>query len=61
MGKKIVGSKIGFIVHHLTWELLNLSPRSKPPGHEWIFKVKMKIDGTINKYKLRSIGKGFKQ
>ena len=33
-----------------TWELVDLSPGSKPLGYEWIFKKKMKADGSIDKY-----------
>jgi hypothetical protein len=38
---------------------MELSPGSKPLGHKWIFKRKMKVDGTIDKYKARLV-KGFR-
>jgi hypothetical protein len=38
---------------------VELSPGSKPLGHKWIFKRKMKVDGTIDKYKARFV-KGFR-
>ena len=44
-----------------TWELVDLPPRSKPLGCKWIFKRKMKIDGSINKYKARLVAKGYKK
>jgi len=43
-----------------TWELEDFSLENKPLGHKWIFKRKMKVYGTINKYKVRLVVKGFK-
>ncbi|GJV25723.1 retrotransposon protein, putative, ty1-copia subclass [Tanacetum coccineum] len=42
-------------------ELVDLSPSCKPLGYKWIFKKKMKANGTINKYKARLVIKGFRQ
>ena len=44
-----------------TWELVDLPPGSKPLGCKWIFKRKMKTDGSIDKYKARLVAKGYKQ
>ena len=44
-----------------TWKLVDLPPGSKPIGCKWIFKRKMKVDGTIDKFKARLIAKGFTQ
>nr|GEW19254.1 zinc finger, CCHC-type [Tanacetum cinerariifolium] len=35
----------------LAKELVDLPPDCKPLGYKWIFKKKMKVDGTIDKYK----------
>ena len=43
------------------WELVDLPPGSKPLGYKWIFKKKMKADGSIDKYKARLVIKGYKQ
>ena len=40
---------------------MDLPPGSKPLGYKWIFKRKMKTDGTIDKYKARLVIKGYKQ
>ena len=42
-----------------TWELVDLPPGSKPLGYKWIFKRKMKTDGSIDKYKARLVVKGY--
>ena len=44
-----------------TWKLVDLPPGSKPIGCKWIFKRKMKVDGTIDKFKARLVVKGFIQ
>jgi len=59
--KEVIDSEINSIMNSHIWELLNLPPISKSLGHKWIFKRKMKIDETINKYKGRFIVKGFRQ
>lgn len=44
-----------------TWVLANLPPGSKPVACKWIFKKKIKVDGTIEKFKARLVAKGFTQ
>ena len=40
---------------------MDLPPGCKPLGYRWIFKKKMKADGSIDKYKARLVIKGHKQ
>ncbi|KAD4586033.1 hypothetical protein E3N88_23634 [Mikania micrantha] len=49
------------ILQNHTWELVDLPPGCKPLGYRWIFKRKMKADGSIDKYKARLVIKGFRQ
>lgn len=44
-----------------TWELVNLPPNKHPIVLKWVFKQKMKPDGTIAKHKARLVAKGFLQ
>ena len=44
-----------------TWELVNLPLGNKPIGCKWIFKRKLRIDGTIDKYKTCLVAKGYRQ
>ena len=37
------------------------SPTCKPIGCKWIFRKKMKIDGTIDKFKTSLVAQGFRQ
>ena len=59
--KEAIKSEIDSILQNHMWELVDLPPSSKPLGYKWIFKRKMKTDGTINKYKARLVIKGYKQ
>ncbi|KAF3654693.1 putative phosphoserine aminotransferase, chloroplastic-like [Capsicum annuum] len=59
--KEAINSKIDSILSNHTWELVDLPLGNKPLGSKWIFKRKMKADGTIDKYKARFVVKGFKQ
>ena len=40
---------------------MNLPPGCKPLSFKWVFKRKMKVDGSIDKYKARLVIKGYKQ
>ena len=40
---------------------MDLPPGYKPLGYKWIFKRKMKVDGSIDTYKARLVIKGYKQ
>ncbi|GKE26598.1 reverse transcriptase domain-containing protein [Tanacetum coccineum] len=59
--KEAIKSEIDFILQIYTWELVVLLSGCKSLGYKWIFKKKMKADGTIDKYKARLIIKGFRQ
>jgi hypothetical protein len=40
---------------------MDLPFRSKPLGHKWVFKMKMKADDIIDKYKAILVFKWFRQ
>jgi hypothetical protein len=41
------------------WEVTNRPYGCKPVGCKWVFKKKLKPDGTIKKYKARLVAKGY--
>ena len=43
------------------WELVDHPQGSKRLGYKWIFKRKMKAEGSIDKYKARLVVKGYRQ
>ncbi|XP_019431096.1 PREDICTED: uncharacterized protein LOC109338341, partial [Lupinus angustifolius] len=44
-----------------TWELATLPPGKNPIVVKWIYKTKVKPDGSIAKHKARLVAKGFMQ
>ena len=44
-----------------TWTLTALPPHKKPIGCKWVYKVKFKADGTIERYKARLVAKSYTQ
>jgi hypothetical protein len=43
------------------WELIPLPEGKKTVGCRWIFSIKHKEDGTIERYKARLVAKGYTQ
>nr|GEV16444.1 hypothetical protein [Tanacetum cinerariifolium] len=50
-----VDDEIGSIMENNTWVLSDLPPGCKTLGCKWIFKRKMKVDGTIGTFKDRLV------
>ncbi|GJZ49493.1 zinc finger, CCHC-type containing protein [Tanacetum coccineum] len=59
--KEAINDEIDSIICNNTWVLADLPPSCKPLGCKWIFKRKLKVDGTIEKFKARLVIQGFKQ
>ncbi|GJT04145.1 zinc finger, CCHC-type containing protein [Tanacetum coccineum] len=54
-GKKQLMMRLVLLWEIIQWVLSDLPPGCKPLGCKWIFKRKMKVDGTIDKFKARLI------
>ena len=48
-------------MYNYTWELVDLPHGEKTISCKWIFKKKLKKDGSIEKYKARLVAEGFRQ
>uniref|UniRef100_A0A2N9J2J6 Reverse transcriptase Ty1/copia-type domain-containing protein n=1 Tax=Fagus sylvatica TaxID=28930 RepID=A0A2N9J2J6_FAGSY len=44
-----------------TWVLTSLPPGKHPIGCKWVYKIKFKSDGSIERYKARLVAKGYNQ
>jgi hypothetical protein len=59
--KEAVQSEMDSIMSNGTWEVVDRPYGCKPVGCEWVFKKKLRPDGTIEKYKARLVAKGYTQ
>ena len=59
--KEAVRSKMDSIMSNGTWEVVEHPYGCKPVGCKWVFKKKLRPDGTIKKYKARLVAKGYTQ
>jgi hypothetical protein len=42
-----------------TWDLVPCPPRVRPITYKWVYKVKTRFDGSLERYKLRLVPSGF--
>nr|AAX96807.1 retrotransposon protein, putative, Ty1-copia sub-class [Oryza sativa Japonica Group]ABA92798.1 retrotransposon protein, putative, Ty1-copia subclass [Oryza sativa Japonica Group] len=59
--KEAVHSEMDSIIANGTWEVTERPYGCKPVGCKWVFKKKLRPDGTIEKYKARLVAKGYTQ
>ena len=54
-------SEIRALTQTGTWEFVDLPPGKQTVGCKWVYKIKHKADGSIERYKARLVAKGFTQ
>ena len=42
-----------------TWDLVDLPSRKSAISCKWVYKIKTRLDGTVDRYKTRLVAKGF--
>ena len=47
------------LIKNKTWSLVSPSPSQHIIGFKWVFKVKIKADGSIERYKARLVAKEY--
>ena len=57
--KEAVQSEMDSIMSNGTWEVVDRPYGCKPVGYKWVFKKKLRPDGTIEKYNARFVAKGY--
>lgn len=59
--KEVVHNEMESILSNGTWELTERPYGCKHVSCKWVFKKKLRHDGTIDKYKARLVAKGYTQ
>ncbi|KAL2249557.1 UNVERIFIED_CONTAM: Retrovirus-related Pol polyprotein from transposon RE2 [Sesamum indicum] len=59
--REAMKSEIFALEHNETWDLVKAPLNKKCIGCRWIYKLKLKPDGTIERYKARLVAKGYNQ
>ena len=59
--KDVMNEEMTTLENNQTWEIVDLPKRKRLMGSKWIFTVKYKYDGSLDKYKVRLVTKGYSQ
>nr|KAJ0186503.1 hypothetical protein LSAT_V11C900486210 [Lactuca sativa] len=59
--KKAMQREITGLEENNTWELTLLPPRKKAIDSKWVYKIKYKPNGEVERYKARLVAKGYTQ
>jgi len=59
--KNVVLEEMRALEKNNTWSLVELPQDKKVVGCKWVFTVKVKPDGSVERYKARLVAKGFTQ
>lgn len=56
---KAVTEEMEALEKNTTWRLVSLPEGKKVVGCKWVFTIKHKADGSIERYKARLVAKGY--
>lgn len=54
-----MADELNALAKNSTWDLVQAPPGAHIIGAKWIFKTKLRADGTIERHKARLVAKGF--
>ena len=57
----VIKDEMDYMMKNQVWKLVGLPPPHKSIGNKYIFKIKRRVDGMIDKFKTRLVAKGFTQ
>jgi hypothetical protein len=56
-----MNNELSALQQNKTWIFVDQPANVKPIGSKWVYKVKHKADGSIERYKARLVAKGYNQ
>ena len=59
--REAMNTEFSALLQNGTWSLVIPPHQANIVGCRWIYKIKLKADGTIERYKARLVAKGFHQ
>ena len=59
--QEVADAEFQSLIDNRTWELVELPKGRKPVGCKWVFRTKLRSDGTVERYKARLVAKGYTQ
>ena len=54
-------SEVAALEQNNTWVIVDLPSGKHPIGSKWVYKVKLKANGEVERYKARLVSKGYNQ
>ena len=56
-----MAEEIAALERNSTWDLVSLPPCVRPITCKWVYKIKTRPDGSLERYKARLVARGFQQ
>lgn len=56
-----MAEELDAIKENHTWDLVPILPGKQLIGSKWVYSVKLKSDGSLDRYKARLVAKGYNQ
>ena len=58
--KQTMNPKMKTLEKNKNWELVDLPIRKKLVAYEWVYTVKYRVDGSLERYKVRLVAKRYR-
>ena len=57
--REAMKTEIEALALNKTWQIVDVPPNVQPIGCKWVYKIKRRPDGSVERYKARLVAKGF--